>query len=482
MGKIHDEIKNNEVKSTKLGKNIWFSAIVFGLVGQIAWVVENMYFSAFAQDIYNNSGNPDMSYIVSTLMVIFSAITATVTTIFAGGLCDKLGKRKPFVAYGYIAWGLTIMLFATIPMKVSASTLGLIGFLLVFFDCVMTLAGSTANDAAFNTWVTDVTDGTNRGKVNTILSIMPVFATVVVFIGLGSLYDKDKASNWLFFVVLGIIPIVAGILAIFTMKDSPNIVKNSNPNYLKETFYGFRKGVFKENKMLYVCLLTSCILGISQQTFFTYLINFVQNTLALGDGYVIPLAVVIVGAAVFTGVMGALFDKFGRKHFFMPLLSVIVVCTLLIYLLDFMGTSAYLPVLYVAGIFMLGSILSLGAALMSSFQDYIPSGAEGRFQGVRMCFTVMLPMIIGPLITLIIGLKDVNTSELGFAPPFSIFLAAAVVAVFAFIPLYFVRKDSARLRQAALAKRAAEDLVLGEPIVDVADNPTTESVVENDDK
>ncbi len=252
---------------------------------------------------------------------------------------------------------------------------------------------------------------------------------------------------------MGIIPIVAGILAIFTMKDSANIVKNQNPNYLKETFYGFRKQVIKDNRMLYVCLFTSCILGISQQTFFSYLINFVQNTLELGDNFVVPLAVVIVGAAVFTGIMGVLFDKFGRKHFYMPLLSVIVACTLVIYLMEFMPKSAWLPVLYVAGIFMLGAILSLSAALMSSFQDYIPSGAEGRFQGVRMCFNVLLPMIIGPLITLIIGLSDVDTSVTGFAPPFKIFLAASIVAVIAFVPLYFVRKDSDRLRKTLSEKR-----------------------------
>lgn len=268
-------------KSTRLGWKIWFSAIVFGLVGQIAWVVENMYFATFAQDIYTNSGNRDMAYVVTTLMVIFSAITATVTTIFAGGLCDKLGKRKVFVSYGYIAWGLTIMLFAAIPMRADSHTLGLLGFLLVLFDCIMTFAGSTAYDAAFNTWVTDVTDDTNRGKVNTVLSVLPVFATVIVFIGLGSLYKPTNESNWLFFIVLGIIPIAAGILAIFMMKDSTHIVKNQNPDFLKETFYGFRKQVIKDNRMLYVCLATSCILGISQQTFFSYLINFVQNTLEL---------------------------------------------------------------------------------------------------------------------------------------------------------------------------------------------------------
>lgn len=462
MSKLSAEIKKDEVKPTKISGNVWFCVIVFGLVGQIAWVVENMYFATFAQDIYGNSDNTGLGYVVTTLMVIFSAITATVTTIFAGSLCDKTGKRKPFVAYGYIAWGLTIMLFAAIPMKASANTLGLIGFLLILFDCVMTFAGSTANDAAFNTWITDVTDTTNRGRVNTATSVLPVFATVIVFIGLGSLYNKNNASNWLFFIVLGIIPMVAGILALFTMKDSPNIIKNQNPHYLKETFYGFRKGVIKENKMLYICLTASCILGISQQTFFSYLINFVQNTLGLGTNFVVPLAIVIVGAAVLTGILGFLYDKFGRKHFYMPLLGVIVISTLLIYLMNFMEQGAYLPVLYVAGIFMLGAILSLGAALMASFQDYIPSGAEGRFQGVRMCFTVMLPMIIGPIISMIIGLKDTDTSAAGFRPPFTIFLAAAIVAVFAFIPLFFVRKDSDKLRARLLAKRNAKTAEDGE--------------------
>ena len=113
-----------EKKSTPLGAKIWFSAVFFGLVGQIAWIVENMYFATFAQDIFANSGRPDMSYGVTTLMVILSAIAATVTTIFAGSLSDRAGKRKPFIAFGYIFWGLTIMLFALLPMKAEASMPG----------------------------------------------------------------------------------------------------------------------------------------------------------------------------------------------------------------------------------------------------------------------------------------------------------------------------------------------------------------------
>ena len=99
------DINNASVKTTKLGAKIWTCVLVFGLVGQIAWSVENMYFATLAQDIFSNVHRQDLATIVSTLMIWLSAIAATATTIFAGGFIDKIGKRKPFIAYGYLAWG-----------------------------------------------------------------------------------------------------------------------------------------------------------------------------------------------------------------------------------------------------------------------------------------------------------------------------------------------------------------------------------------
>ena len=444
------------VQTTKLGAKVWICALLFGLVGQIAWSVENMYFATLAQDIFSNVHRQDLATVVSTLMIWLSAITATATTIFAGGFIDKIGKRKPFIAYGYLAWGVTIMLFAAIPMSPSGKAIGLVAALLVIFDCIMTFFGSTANDAAFSTWMVDVTDTTNRGKVNAIMSVFSIVAFVIVFVLAMFLYNADNETNALFFIVLGIFPIIAGIVAIFILKDSPNVVPNANPNYLKETFYGFRPQVVKDNKMLYVCLLASCILGISQQTFFSYLINFILNTLGI-ENFILPLAIVIVLAGAFTAVTGMLYDKYGRKHFYVPLVGIVIVSTLVIYLMKFMPKESYVYVLVVAGTFMLGSLLSGGSALTSSFQDYIPKGSEGRFQGVRMCFSVLLPMLIGPLITMIINLMKIDNTSVDYLPPFEIFLAAAIIAVFALIPIYFVRKDADRLRTSLLEKKDIEE-------------------------
>ena len=382
-----------ERTSTPLGGKIWASLLMCGFIGQVAWIVENMYFATFAQDIFENSPDANhLYYLVTTLMVVLSALTATVTTIFAGALTDKVGKRKPFISIGYIVWGLTIMLFATIDVDAAADNSTLVIALFVVFDCVMTLVGSTANDAAFNAWVTDVTDGTNRGKVNTILSVMPVIATVAAIAI--AMFTYDKGNYTAFFIILGVIPIAAGVVSIFLVKDAPGIVR-SDMRTAKDVFYGFRPSVVKSNKMMFVCLTALCLVGISQQTFFSYLINFVQTTLGITD-YLLPIGAVIVLSAVITGVLGVFYDKLGRKKFYIPLAAFIVVGTLAIYLTKFLGEGAYLPMLYVGGTVMLGSLLCTNGALMSAFQDYIPGSCEGRFQGVRMCFTVLVPMVIRP--------------------------------------------------------------------------------------
>ena len=432
---------------TKINLRTWLSIIIFGLVGQIAWIVENMYFAKFAQDIFISYNNA--AYLSTTLMVILSAIMATATTIFSGWWSDKLNKRKPFISFGYIAWGITIMLFSLIPITPTSKTVGLIITLLVAFDCIMTFAGSTANDAAFNAWVTDNTDSTNRGLVNSILSIFPLIAVVIVMIGLGGIYDSNKK---LFFIVLGLIPIVTGIIAMFLIKDNDNVVQREETvSSIKDVFYGFQIKVIKENKMMYVALLTMALIGISQQTFFSYLINFLVRTLNLGDsGFIIPMAVIIIGSGLFTAILGILFDKFGRKHFYIPLVILTTIGIFSFFLLKYFMVDNNLTIIgviimYIGGVIMMGGILSLNASLTATFQDYIPKGKEGSFQGIRMMFMVLLPMIIGPIISLLIGYQFFNESA-EFVPSFNMFVAASIVSLLAIIPAIFVRKDADNLQ------------------------------------
>ena len=127
---------------TRLGGRTWAALLTFGLFGQIAWVIENMYFNVF---LYNTISG-DTSMIAA--MVAWSAVTATVTTLVMGALSDRLGRRKALIVIGYLLWGVSIGAFAFIKRSPLAGAAHSAAVLVVVLDCVMTFFGSTANDAA----------------------------------------------------------------------------------------------------------------------------------------------------------------------------------------------------------------------------------------------------------------------------------------------------------------------------------------------
>ena len=217
---------------TQISKKMWAILIVFGLFGQIAWAVENMYFNLF---VYNTIVKDTA---VVTLMVQLSGVMATIVTLFAGIFSDKLGNRKHFISIGYIIWGITILIFAFIKKDNTASLFGITETtkiisvtctIVVVMDCVMTLFGSTANDACFNAWVTDNTDHTNRGKVEGVLSIMPLIAMLIVAGGFGMLVSAIGYDGM--FITLGIVVSIVGVLGLFYIKDAPALQKSDSVFY-----------------------------------------------------------------------------------------------------------------------------------------------------------------------------------------------------------------------------------------------------------
>ena len=62
------------IMKKKLSPKFWCALTLFSLIGQIAWVVENMYFNVFIYKIFNASA-ADIS-----AMVAASAVAATLTT------------------------------------------------------------------------------------------------------------------------------------------------------------------------------------------------------------------------------------------------------------------------------------------------------------------------------------------------------------------------------------------------------------------
>ncbi len=422
-----------------LGGRTWISIVLFGLIGQIAWVVENMYFSRFMQNEITREPY------ATTLMVAFSAIFATVSTLIGGAICDRTGKRKLYICWGYLIWGFTIMMFALVPMKPSAEKVLPMVILVVVMDCVMSVIGSISNDAAFNTWITDISNTANRARVDTVLAIMPLFALAVVFGGFDSLTNAAATTDdWKkFFIILGIIPTIGGILGLFLMKDKEGITANKENSFISDFTYSLQPKVIKQNKMLYVCLAGNMISAIAYQIYVNYLFNIVEGTMGITN-YIIPVGIIMVVAAVLSVIISAAMDKYGKKHFYYPTIIAGIIGCIIIWASKFLiggNEKTLIAVLIVGGILLIGVSLVMAGLFTASYRDYIPQGKEGLFQGCRMVMYVLVPMIVGPLVAqFIINHYNKGAAADDIVYPMELFLGAAVIMLFCFIPAYAVRK------------------------------------------
>ena len=88
------------------------------------------------------------------------------------------------------------------------------------------------------------------------------------------------------------------------------------------------------------------------------------------------------------------------------------------------------------------------AALGANIRDWTPRGRVGHFQGIRMIFAVLLPMVIGPAIgAAVIRGSDSTYVELGqvkTVPTPGIFLAAALVLLTCFVPVLLLLRRQRR--------------------------------------
>ena len=421
---------------TKLSPRFWCALTLFSLIGQVAWVVENMYLNVFIYNMFRATADD-----IST-MVAASAISAALTTVLIGALSDRVGKRKLFMCAGYILWGVSILGFCfirvdaadpTVWMATNASAVAV--SLVIILDCVMTFFGSSANDAAFNAWLTDSTDNTNRGAAEGINAMMPLVAILVVFGGF-MFFDLTLAESWTWiFAIIGGVVIVVGVLGIFLIKDSPKCVK-SETGYWQNVIYGFRPSTVKRNGSLYFYLASFILFNISIQIFMPYLIIYYEKSLGMTD-YVFIMAPAIILASVATALWGKVYDKKGFDFSGFIALASLMSGYVLLYL--FKGTV----MVFIGSLLMMCGYLCGMAVFGAKIRDLIPEGKAGMLQGARICAQVLIPGIIGPKIgSWVLANAELvanNDGTFSFLPNENIFLAALVVAAVLTVLLLVLR-------------------------------------------
>lgn len=435
----------------KLSSRTWSSILLFGLIGQIAWVVENMYFSRFMQNEITRAPY------ATTLLVAFSAVFATVSTLIGGALCDRTGKRKVFICWGYVLWGFTIAAFSLVPMKPEPDKVLPMVILVVAMDCIMSVIGSISNDASYNTWVTDVTNTANRARVDTILAVIPLFAMAIVFGGFDSMTNSTATvESWQkFFVIMGIMPTVGGFVGLFLMKDKKGIKPNKTNSFFNDFTYSLKPSTIKQNKMLYVCLSGYMIASIGYQVYINYLFNIVEGTLKIKN-YIIPVGIIMVLAAVISVVLSVIMDKKGKRNFYYPTIIAGVIGCIIIWSAKFFvdkNSKAEILLLIIGGTLAIGVNLVMAGLFTASYRDYIPSGKEGLFQGCRIVMYVLVPMIIGPIIAqAIINFANRGVASQDIVYPMELFLGCAAVLLLCFIPSYYLRDEDAKHHEMLINK------------------------------
>ena len=419
---------------TRLGARKWLSIVLVGLVGQFAWTIENMYFNVY---LYNTiSTEPD--YIAA--MVGWSAAAATLTALFMGALSDRLGKRRLLIGLGYILWGGSTAAFGLVTVESAAklfpaaNAVAAAAVMIVVLDCVMTFFGSTANDAAFNAWLTDATDETNRGRAESVIATLPLISMLVIF---GAFDGLTQAGRWReFFGIFGALVTATGVVSLFLVKDEPGLEPRRD-SYFKNLVYGLRPSVARENPGLYLALAAFAVFSVAVQVFFPYLIIYIQNFLGIAD-YAIVLGVVLIAASLVSVLSGRLIDRLGKLRFTLPASAVMFAGLVAMYF-----ARGQLAVI-LAGCVMMSGYMLVTASLSGKVRDLTPPDKAGHFQGIRMLFAVLLPMIIGPAIgSAVIKGGDLSYVELGVTktvPTPGIFLAAAAVLLVTLVPVLILKR------------------------------------------
>lgn len=412
--------------SEKLSRRITSSIYLIALAGNIAWAVENQFYNVY---LYNEIA-PVPLYV--SLMVMITAGVSTGTTIVMGAISDVKGKRRFFMIYSFICWSFTTSLFpfASLVRPVIMAVLTAI-----LFDSIMSYFGATAYDACFNAYITDVTTLENRGKAVAINEIMTLLSTLIIYGGSG--FIILAYGYYFYFILIGVLTGIIGIVGALLMKDSPDL-KPLNMrvwDHLKSTF---NRKTLTGNKDCFYLLIGIGLWGIGFSMYFPFIIIYLQHHVGLP----LELASLVVFIALMISIIlgipiGMLIDKVGRKK--IAMISLLLEC---IFLILFALTMDLILIIIFGTLWVLFMAMWHISA-QTWIKDLYPKEKYGQFSGYYLFFNVLIGMTIGPLIAGIIstqyGRPIVINGVPGNVPPPLIFIVGGLILLLALIPVSKVK-------------------------------------------
>ena len=421
----------------KISKRNWALIWILGMAGQLCWNVENAWFNAF---VYAKiAPNPDIiSWMVGT-----SATVTTFATFLIGTMGDRRGKRKPFIAVGYILWGAFTIVFGVSEFLPIHSVFAA-GCFVVAMDAIMSFFGSVGYDSGFCSWTTDISNESNRGRVGGAFATMPVLATIFGSVVSGIIIDQ--LDFFAFFTIIGGLVMAIGFVSVIMLKDSPQLrAKRDAKGFWHQFFSVFNYRTIRENKELFWVFVVMMVYFIGFNVYFPYINIYFVNYLGMDytlTGIVQGLSLLV---AVLLTIPAARFIDRGRNTGVIAVALLINVMGLLMISLSSQLISLAFGMLFAGA----GYVIIL-QTLTAWYKNLYPEEQRGQFEGIKQLFFVCIPMIIGPFISNLIiknhGVLVVVDGEEGMIPNELLFTVSAVLTLITLLPLLPAGKLLSRRR------------------------------------
>ena len=423
-------------KQKTSGLRMWLLIWGLGLAAQMCWNIENQWFNTF---VYAKIGkNPS----IITGMLICSAAATSFSTFFFGTWSDRSGKRRHFMSYGYILWGIFTIVFGLtefLPKEMYV----LAGLSVVLADTVMSFFGSMANDASYNAWTNDIMTDANRGQIGAALATQPVLGTILGTVVGGFLVGEHDNYMRLFLVMGGAI-IVFGILTLFILNEGDDVEPSVRGTFWHQFGEVFNfKALFARRELFWVHVCIA-VFFIGFNIYFAYMGNYIIYYLGFSaDQMGVIEAVPLVLAMLSAIPVGMLLNR--DKH--VP----VVIAAILI---NFAGlwilrpltpamvdTSKLINPVLLLGIFVVGvGYVAFLQAMKVWAKQLYPADSRGQFEGIWVLFFVLIPMIGGSIggeaVVRASGetFVDAVSGQTQFIPNGNIFLWGSVVILLSLIP------------------------------------------------
>jgi len=423
----------------------WVLVWGLGIVGQLCWNIENQWFNTF---VYAKIAKDPT---IISWMVAISAIATTFSTFLFGTLSDRSGKRKPYLAVGYILWGIFTILFGTTEFiaKGNSGNLLLAATAVVLADALMSFFGSMGNDASFNAWLNDMMNGENAGGIGAALATQPIIGTIIGTVAGGLLIGAD--DNYMrLFISFGGAVIVLGVLSLFVVKDSPDLKPNREGGFWKQLFSAFDFNELFKRKQLVWVFITLTVYFIAFNVYYPHVGNYMIYYL----GFKADDIGIIQGIALILGMLSVIpASKLLNKNRYVLAASISIILSMIgVGILGIFGKPEFIDPTTIMNIPLLVGLFFFGCGYIMFMQvtsvwmkQLFPEEAKGQFEGFRIVFFVLIPWIVSPFIAnpIIKNNGEILDSNglTAYLPTNVLFLVSTLLILATFVPLIFAAKE-----------------------------------------